>query len=89
MEQQVPASTHSENTIRHSKTALLVIDTQVGVLYNRKTDEYVFNFNSFLKNVSDLLAKAHASDTAIIYIQHDGGEGHSLKAGTPLWEIQF
>jgi nicotinamidase-related amidase len=73
-------ATLTENTSKPSKKALLIIDTQSEILYNKDDDEYHFNYKSFLRNVVALLEQAHASDTAIIYIQHDDGDGHSLKA---------
>jgi len=72
-----------------SNTALLVIDTQVGLI-----DDYsdpAYNASTVLANIAGLLAKARASHTPIIFIQHDGdadeGEGLSLAPNSPGWQI--
>lgn len=57
-------------------TALLIIDTQV----NLYTDEA-------LEQINILLAQARATGTPVIYVQHDGQEGHPLQVGTPGWQI--
>jgi nicotinamidase-related amidase len=62
-------------------TALVIIDVQVGLI------EEAYRCNEVLDSINTLLSKARASDMPVIYIQHDGPEGHGLEVGTPAWEI--
>lgn len=62
-------------------TALVVIDTQVGLI------EPAYLGKEVLDNINTLLARARASGTPVIYIQHDGPKGHGLEVNTPPWEI--
>src|ERR1044072_7325074 len=65
-------------------TALLVIDVQVGVVdWSEPAEEK----SRVLKSINDLLARARASKTPVIYVQHDGYEGGPLTVGSPGWEI--
>lgn len=64
-------------------TALLIIDVQVGIIEGF----HAYRGREVLEQINNLLAKARASNTPIIYIQHDGETGHPLEAGTPGWEI--
>ncbi len=65
------------------KTALLVIDVQVGIV-----DHFpVHNKDRVLANIGSLLAKARAANVPLIYVQHDGGEGHPLEVNTAGWQI--
>ena len=62
-------------------TALLVIDAQKGLI------EPAYRSTEVLQNINALLGKAHNSHTPVIYIQHDGPQGHGLEAGTANWQI--
>lgn len=65
------------------KTALLVVDVQVGIV-----DQFpVHNKDQVLANISSLLAQARAASVPVIYVQHDGGEGHPLEVGAAGWQI--
>ncbi len=65
-----------------TQTALLVIDAQVGLLHEAyRRDEVV-------ARIADLIAKARAAGTPIIYVQHDSDEaGDLLEIGSPGWQI--
>jgi len=65
------------------KTALLVIDVQVGIIDHFPS----FNKDRVLANINDLLTRARASRVPVIYLRHDGGKGDSLEAHTPGWPI--
>lgn len=67
-------------------TALLVIDVQSGVVdWSQTTSE---GSDEVLARIKELLARARATTTPVIYIQHDGQEeGHPLAPGTPGWKI--
>jgi nicotinamidase-related amidase len=62
-------------------TALVIIDVQknlIGEAYQR---------DEVLAHINTLLAKARATGTPIIYVQHDGPKGHGLEVGTDGWQI--
>jgi nicotinamidase-related amidase len=63
--------------------ALLVIDVQVGIIEGF----HAYRGREVLDQIKKLLPKARASNTPIIYIQHDGEKGHPLEAGTAGWKI--
>ena len=67
----------------HRDVAILVIDVQVGIIEGF----HAYRGREVLEQINGLLAKARASKTPIIYVQHDGEAGHPLEAGTPGWEI--
>ena len=65
------------------KTALLVIDVQVGII-----DYFqAYNKDRVLANIDDLLTKARAARIPVVYIRHDGGKGDPLEAHTDGWAI--
>ncbi len=64
-----------------TKTALLVIDAQVGLL-----DE-AYRHDEVVARIADLIAKARATGAPIIYVQHDGDDDGRLAAGSPGWRI--
>src|SRR4051812_28763925 len=63
-------------------TALLVIDVQVGLV-----DEPGHNVGQLLANIRQLLDRARASQTPVIYIQHCGPAGDLLAPDTASWQI--
>ena len=64
------------------KTVLLVIDIQKGI-----TDERLFAFEEFRKNVGALIAAARKSGMEVVYVRHDDGEGSGFSAGDDAFEI--
>ncbi len=62
-------------------TALLIIDTQVGLI------ESAYKGKEVLDNISILLAQARAAHLPVIYVQHDGAQGDGLEVGSPGWAI--
>src|SRR5262245_38860144 len=65
------------------KTALLVIDVQVGIIDHFPS----YNKDQVLTKINDLLTKARAAHVPVIYLRHDGGKGHPLEAHTVGWPI--
>ena len=66
------------------KTALLVIDTQVGLL------DAAYRRDDIVARIAGLIAKARLSDTPVIYVQHDSDEsGDLLQVGSPGWHIHL
>lgn len=61
------------------KTALLVIDVQVGIM------NYVAHADQLLERLAGLLKRARASGMPVLFVQHD--EPGELEPHTPLWEI--
>jgi len=66
-----------------SRNALLVIDVQVGLVELMPTEIRT----SVLPRIQNLLSRARASGTPVIYIQHDGPKGHPLETQTQGWEL--
>jgi len=66
---------------RHN--ALLIIDVQVGLVELIPAAIWA----SVLPRIETLLSRARASETPVIYIQHDGPKGHPLETHTKGWEI--
>ena len=65
------------------KTALLVIDVQVGII-----DHFpAYNKEKVLANIDNLLTQARAASVPVIYVRHDGGKGDPLEANTAGWPI--
>lgn len=75
--QSLASRTGTENT------ALLVIDTQVGLVELMSPEVCA----QALPRISKLLARARASGIPVIHVQHDGGKGHPLEIGTAGWKI--
>ena len=67
-----------------SDTALLVIDVQNGMFAE---DDAVYQGEGLLATIGDLLAKARAAQTPVIFIQHNGSPGHPLEPGGAGWPI--
>jgi nicotinamidase-related amidase len=65
------------------KTALLVIDVQVGIIDHFPS----YNKDQVLANINDMLTKARAARVLVIYLRHDGGKGDPLEAHTAGWSI--
>jgi nicotinamidase-related amidase len=65
------------------KTALLIIDVQVGlvVLMPLELQDQV------LANISALLSRARAFHLDVLFVQHDGPKGHPIEVNTPDWAI--
>lgn len=61
-----------------SKSALLVVDVQVGVLANAWQREHV------IQNVTISLRRAREAGVSVIWVQHDDRE---LVRGTPAWQL--
>lgn len=65
------------------QAGLLIIDVQVGIIEGF----HAYRGPEVLDQINKLLDKARASNTPIIYIQHDGEAGHPLEIGSEGWEI--
>jgi nicotinamidase-related amidase len=67
-----------------SKTALLIIDVQLG-MYDES--DPVFRGDELLSTVGDLVGRARAARVPVVYVQHDGSAGDPLEPGLPGWPI--
>ena len=61
---------------------LLVVDTQKLI-----TNENLYNFELFKRNVKELINAARNNNIEVIYVRHDDGEGCELTKGTDGFEI--
>jgi nicotinamidase-related amidase len=61
----------------------LVIDVQVGIIEGL----HAYRGREVLDQINKLLSKARASSVPIVYIQHDGEQGHPLERGSEGWQI--
>jgi len=65
------------------RTALLVIDVKVGIIDGCNA----YRGSEVVQTINDLLLKASAEETPVIYVQHDGGAGDLLERGSQGWQI--
>lgn len=68
----------------HKKTALLVIDVQLGMFQSTKKTPY--QAHEFLKRLSSLINAARAHGVPVIYVQHASKRGPFVP-GKPGWAI--
>ena len=61
----------------------MIIDAQVGLVELMSAEVK----SSALPKIKTLLTEARASGIPVIYIQHDGAEGHPLETHTEGWKI--
>jgi len=61
----------------------LIIDVQIGLVELVPPEVQ----SSILPKIKTLLPKARASEIAVIFIQHDGPQGHPLETHTKGWGI--
>ena len=66
-----------------NKTALLIIDAQVGILEGM----LAYRWDEVVGRIADLLTLAHSSGTPVIYVQHSGVSGHRLDPAGSGWAI--
>lgn len=66
------------------KSALLIIDVQ-NCMFD--PTEPVYNSAALLTNLQSLLTRARASNTPVIYVQHNGPSGAPHAPGEPGWAI--
>ncbi|SRR5258707_14057681 len=64
-----------------AETALVVIDVQVNLMKEAYRREEV------LQTIGLLLERARASETPVIYVQHNDEPGGDLETNTPGWQI--
>lgn len=67
---------------KESRMVLLVIDTQKLI-----TNEELYEFDTFVYNVKNLISNARENNIEVIYVRHDDGEGSELTEGTDGFEI--
>ena len=61
---------------------LIVIDVQKGI-----TDERLYDFAGFIKNVESIIDAARKNNVEVIYVQHDDGPGTGFSFGDKDFEI--
>ena len=65
-----------------SNTALLVVDVQEALVA-----ENPYNKDFTINNIEKLINNCRNNNMEVIYVQHDGGKGDELEAGTTGWQI--
>lgn len=70
-----------ERTMEEKKSALLVIDMQLGPIWNTYKKEETF------KVIQQMISKAEAEGVDIFYIQYEDPKNDMLKKGTPFWQF--
>lgn len=65
-----------------SKTALLVVDVQEALVA-----ENPYNKDNTLSNIEKIIKSCRDNNMEVIYVQHDGGKGDELEAGSKGWQI--
>ncbi len=68
------------------KTALVVIDTQLG-MFETPGVPPVPDGERLLGKIGGLIHDAREADVTVIHVRHDGGPGHPLERGTGGWPI--
>ncbi len=69
-----------------AKTALLIIDVQHGVFLRKHYDgKAVYREDEFLETLRSLIAKARATGTPVIYIQHLYENFPPMAKDSPYW----
>ena len=66
------------STLKRTKSALLVIDVQVGVVAE------AYRRHEVVATISDAVEKARAAEVQVIWVQHSEDE---MPIGSPQWEI--
>jgi nicotinamidase-related amidase len=65
-----------------NNTALLVVDVQEALVA-----ENPYNKEFTINNIEKLINNCRNSNMEVIYVQHDGGKGDELEAGTSGWQV--
>lgn len=61
---------------------LIVIDIQKGI-----TDERLYDYDDFIRNVKNVIDSARENGVEIIYVQHDDGPESGFSIGDVDYEI--
>ncbi len=61
---------------------LIVVDIQKGI-----TDQRLYNFEGFIKNVTNIIDVARKNKVEVVYVQHDDGPGTGFSIGNKDFEI--
>lgn len=64
------------------KYAIVVVDVQQGLV-----NETLYNKDTFIANIQEMLQYGRKKNVDIIYFRHDDGEGEELTKGKPGYEI--
>jgi nicotinamidase-related amidase len=65
------------------KAALVIVDVQIGLVSLMRPELR----DRVLSNITVLLSEARSSGISVVFIQHDGPQGHPLETNTPAWAI--
>lgn len=71
-----------------NKTALLIIDVQLGIFKRKEYDGLaIYNEEGFLSNLKHLIHKAKEANAPVIYIQHMYANFPLMEKGQPMWNV--
>lgn len=69
-----------------SRSALLIIDVQLG-MYDGKHVTPIYHGEEKIKKIAGLIDRAKKNSLSVIYVRHNGGEGHPLEPGSTGFNI--
>jgi nicotinamidase-related amidase len=70
------------------KSALLIIDVQLGIFMRKNYDGMaVYKEDILIENIKTLINKANSSNAPVIYIQHLYEDFPIMEKGQPMWEV--
>ena len=70
------------------RKALLIIDVQLGIFMRKDYDGMaVYSEDIFIGNLKNLIGKARACNTPVIYIQHMYKDFPPMEKGQPAWDV--
>jgi len=70
------------------KTALLIIDVQLGIFMRKNYDGMaVYHEETLIRNLKTLIQKAKSVNVPVIYVQHMYKGFPLMEKGQPLWEV--
>lgn len=71
-----------------NKTALLIIDVQLGIFMRKNYDGLaIYKEESLIANIKTLYTRAKSANAPVIYIQHMYKDFPPMQKGQPLWEV--
>jgi nicotinamidase-related amidase len=70
------------------QTVLIIVDVQVApFIWHQYGGNKLYNSEQLINNIKNLIEKARATSTPIVYVQYTEGDDSFRGKGQPLWEI--
>lgn len=83
---QATTATWQQDFIMRNRTALLVVDVQLGA-FDGELCPVISGSDQLLANVSQLIDAARTSNVDVVFIQHCARAGEVFEQGTARWQI--